>query len=66
LIADAVAVLVGLALTVNYLHRRFQRRLRGYRAIGYARGEWPRGGVKASDRLIVAYDVEADTETNFG
>ena len=51
---------------VPMLLRMFQRRLRGYRAIGYARGERPSGGLKASDGLIVEYDVEAGNETDFG
>ena len=51
---------------VPMLLRMFRRRLRGYRAIGYARGERPSGGLKASDGLIVEYDVEAGNETELG
>jgi hypothetical protein len=51
---------------VPMLLRMFQPRLRGYRALGYAHVEWPRRRVKASDRLIVEYDVDASNETDFG
>jgi len=44
----------------------FQRRLRGYRAIGYVRGEEPSRGLKASDGLTVEYDVDAESGTPFG
>ena len=51
---------------VPMLHRMFQRRLRGYRAIGYARGEPPIGGLKAGARRIVEYDVESENRVNLG
>ena len=51
---------------VPMLLRMFQRRLRGYRAIGYARGERPSGGLNASDRLIVEYDGEPESGIDFG
>ncbi len=51
---------------VPMLLRMFQRRLRGYRAIGYVRGEGPSDGLTASDGLTVEYDVEAENGTPFG
>lgn len=50
---------------VPMLLRMFQRRLRGYRAIGYAPGEWPVGDRGISDELIVEYDGETRNETDF-
>ena len=50
---------------VPMLLRMFQRRLRGYRAIGYAR-EPQSGGLKASDRRRVEYDVEPENGTDWG
>jgi len=41
---------------VPVLLRMFEKRLRGYRAIGYARGEAPLGYVEPKDDLIVEYD----------
>jgi superfamily II DNA or RNA helicase len=41
---------------VPMLLRMFERRLRGYRAIGYARGEAPFGYAEPKDDLIVEYD----------
>ncbi len=38
------------------LLRMFERRLRGYRAIGYARGETPLGFEEASEDVVVDYD----------
>lgn len=38
------------------LLRMFEKRLRGYRAIGYARGEAPLGYAEAKDDLNVEYD----------
>jgi superfamily II DNA or RNA helicase len=43
---------------VPMLLRMFERRLRGYRAIGYARGEAPLGYSEESDELTVEYDEE--------
>ena len=37
----------------------FEKRLRGYRAIGYARGEAPLGFSEAKQDLIVEYDEDA-------
>ena len=48
------------------LLRMFQRRLRGYRAIGYARGEWRVGDRGISDELIVEYDGETENEGDSG
>ena len=48
------------------LLRMFRRRLRGYRAIGYARGERSSRGLKANDELIVEYDVETQVKTDVG
>ncbi|HXK24303.1 MAG TPA: hypothetical protein VMS55_16665 [Myxococcota bacterium] len=43
---------------VPMLLRMFERRLRGYRAIGYAEGETPLG-FGATRELVVEYDDEA-------
>jgi hypothetical protein len=40
--------------------RWFERRLRGYRAIGYARGEAPLGFREASQEVVVEYDADAE------
>jgi superfamily II DNA or RNA helicase len=47
---------------VPMLLRMFERRLRGYRAIGYARGEAPLGFGEASEEVVVEYDPEASDE----
>jgi hypothetical protein len=44
------------------LLRMFERRLRGYRAIGYARGEAPLGFDEASEDVVVEYDSEVKDE----
>lgn len=41
---------------VPMLLRMFEKRLRGYRAIGYARGEAPLGYAEPKDDLIYEYD----------
>jgi hypothetical protein len=41
------------------LLRMFERRLRGYRAIGCARGEAPLGFGEASQEVVVEYDADA-------
>ena len=41
---------------VPILLRMFEKRLRGYRAIGYARGEAPLGYAESKGDLIVEYD----------
>ena len=41
------------------LLRMFEKRLRGYRAIGYARGERPLGYAEPGDGAVVAYDEGA-------
>jgi superfamily II DNA or RNA helicase len=43
---------------VPMLLRMFERRLRGYRAIGYAQGEAPLGFGATGDELVVEYDEE--------
>lgn len=43
---------------VGVLLRMFGRRLQGYRAIGYARGEAPLGFGEASDEVVVDYDAD--------
>jgi len=40
------------------LRRMFERRLRGYRAIGYARGEAPLGFGEVNDEVAVEYDEQ--------
>lgn len=44
---------------VPMLLRMFERRLRGYRAIGYARGEAPLGFGEGSEEVVVEYDSGA-------
>jgi hypothetical protein len=41
------------------LLRMFEKRLRTYRAIGYARGEAPLGFAEPARELTVEYDNEA-------
>jgi superfamily II DNA or RNA helicase len=41
---------------VPMLLRMFEKRLRGYRAIGYARGEAPLGYAEPSDERLIEYD----------
>jgi superfamily II DNA or RNA helicase len=41
---------------VPMLLRMFEKRLRGYRAIGYARGEAPLGYAEAKEDLTIEYD----------
>jgi hypothetical protein len=44
---------------VPMLLRMFEKRLRGYRSIGYARGESPLGFAEPRDEIIVEYDQDA-------
>jgi len=54
---------------VPMLERMFERRLRGYRAIGYGRGEAPLGFGEEPRELVLEYDQEApgalDTPDDF-
>lgn len=43
---------------VPMLLRMFEKRLRGYRAIGYARGEAPLGYSEPNDDVSLEYDDE--------
>lgn len=43
---------------VPMLLRMFEKRLRGYRGIGYARGEAPLGYAEPGDETVVEYDEE--------
>jgi superfamily II DNA or RNA helicase len=43
---------------VPMLLRMFEKRLRGYRAIGYARGEAPLGYAEPKEDLVVEYDED--------
>jgi len=43
---------------VPMLVRMFEKRLRGYRAIGYARGEAPLGYAELGDEVVVEYDED--------
>jgi superfamily II DNA or RNA helicase len=43
---------------VPMLERMFKKRLRGYRGIGYARGEAPLGHGEVSDEPVVEYDSD--------
>ena len=45
---------------VPMLLRMFERRLRGYRAIAYARGEAPLGFGEVLDEVRIEYDAERD------
>lgn len=49
---------------VPMLLRMFEKRLRGYRAIGYARGEMPLGFGDVSDEVVVEYDSGALGESD--
>jgi superfamily II DNA or RNA helicase len=49
---------------VPMLLRMFEKRLRGYRAIGYTRGEAPLGFGEASEEVLVEYDTEAMDESD--
>jgi superfamily II DNA or RNA helicase len=44
---------------VPMLMRMFEKRLRSYRAIGYARGEAPLGFAEPAEEIVVEYDDEA-------
>ncbi len=44
---------------VPMLLRMFEKRLRGYRAIGYARGEAPLGFAEPREDLVIEYDEAA-------
>lgn len=43
---------------VPMLRRMFERRLRGYRAIGYTRGEAPIGFDEPTDEVVIEYDAD--------
>ncbi len=43
---------------VPMLLRMFERRLRGYRAIGYARGEAPLGYAEPTEERVIEYDED--------
>ncbi len=43
---------------VPMLLRMFEKRLRGYRGIGYARGEAPLGYVERGDEIVVEFDED--------
>jgi hypothetical protein len=43
---------------VPMLLRMFEKRLRGYRAIGYARGEAPLGYAEPKDDQVIEYDED--------
>jgi superfamily II DNA or RNA helicase len=43
---------------VPMLLRMFEKRLRGYRAIGYARGEAPLGYAEPGDESVIVYDED--------
>ena len=40
------------------LLRMFEKRLRGYRGIGYARGEAPLGYAERGDEILVEFDED--------
>jgi hypothetical protein len=46
------------------LLKMFEKRLRGYRGIGYARGEAPLGIASVEEESVVEYDEEAIRETD--
>src|SRR5918996_2790432 len=43
---------------VPMLSRMFEKRLRGYRVIGYAKGETPLGYGETGDEVVVEYDED--------
>jgi hypothetical protein len=43
---------------VPMLSRMFEKRLRGYRAIGYAKAEMPLGYGETGDEVVVEYDED--------
>ena len=43
---------------VPMLLRMFEKRLRGYRGIGYARGEAPLGYAEPAEETVVEYDED--------
>lgn len=47
-----------MAVAGPMLLRMFERRLRGYRGIGYARGEAPLGCTELRNNLVLEYDEE--------
>ena len=47
---------------VPMLLRMFEKRLRGYRGIGYARGEAPLGYAEPADEATVEYDEDVLAE----
>jgi hypothetical protein len=49
---------------VPMLLRMFEKRLRGYRTIGYARGEAPLGYAEPRDETTVEYDEDVLVELN--
>jgi len=49
---------------VPMLLRMFEKRLRGYRAIGYARGEAPLGIAEPGDEIVVEYDKDVVRSLN--
>ncbi len=53
---EEVASLTTSTRAIPMLARMFEKRLRGYRAIGYARGEAPLGYAEAEDELVIEYD----------
>jgi superfamily II DNA or RNA helicase len=50
---------------VPMLLRMFEKRLRGYRAIGYARGEAPLGFAEPREDLVIEYDEEVLMQDEF-
>jgi superfamily II DNA or RNA helicase len=48
---------------VPMLERMFERRLRGYRAVGYARGEAPLGFGEPPRELVLEYDAPGALDT---
>jgi superfamily II DNA or RNA helicase len=44
--------------SVPMLMKMFEKRLRGYRAIGYARGEEPLGIREREDETVIEYEDE--------
>jgi superfamily II DNA or RNA helicase len=50
---------------VPMLLRMFEKRLRGYRAIGYARGEAPLGFAEPREDLVIEYDEDVLMQDEF-
>jgi hypothetical protein len=58
-VGDGLCVFDYVDREVPMLLRMFEKRLRGYRALGYARGEAPLGDAEPKDEPVVEYDEDS-------